>query len=304
MLASGEIPGRFCFKDNMKKYLDKAAKAWANATLNIKRFADAYVEALDENEAEAQKAFSAAYPMFGAREWQRMYFVGKDMLLPQFVFKSDSFVAKLMKMSFSMEWQRSLVGASEDGKLRVDRGNGPERVALSDLTKKEEKALELLMSEGDSKLSPEELIEKFSTMVRTVNKVVAKRTRPWEIQDVNGERALRVNRACTIYAHEIKGIGDAIDAGRYSMVEPKDGDIRKAYRDLCVLATDMANELVKYSALRDDEWDFCDKHGYDSAMWNAEEEKEHEEIIEDIQTSRTKLQKYARKVLCNNKVTV
>lgn len=288
----------------MKKYLAKAAKAWANATLNIKRFADAYVEALDENKEEAQKAFSAAYPMFGAREWQRMYFVGKDILLPQFVFKSDSFVSKLMKMWCSMEWQRALVGASEDGKLRVDRGNGPERVSLSDLTKKEEKALEMLMSEGDSKLSPEELIEKFSMMVRTVNKVVEKKTRPWEIQDVKGEKALHVNRACTIYAHEFKEIGGAINAGRYSFKPPKDGDIAKAWRDLCVLATDMAHEIVKYSGLRDDEWDFCDKHGHDSAMWSAEDEKEHDEILKDIQTSRARLQKYARKVLCNNKVTV
>lgn len=184
----------------MKKYLDMAARAWAKATLNIKKFADAYKSAIDSFGEDAQEKFSAAYPMFGAREWQRMYFVGSGVLLPQFMFKSDSFVCKLMKMKNSMEWQNALVGAAKDGTLRVDRGNGPESVSIADLTKKETDILGILMSEDDSKLSAGELINKFCSMVRTVNKNVShKKSPPWQIK--NG--ALKVNRACTISKEEI-----------------------------------------------------------------------------------------------------
>ena len=98
-------------------------------------------------------------------------------------------------------------------------------------------------------------------------------------------------------------------AGKISTMSPKeftpeDVTVILLNHKANVGATDMAHEIVKYSGLRDDEWDFCDRHGYDSAMWYAEDEKEHEEILNDIQASRAKLQKYARKVLCDNKVTV
>ena len=83
----------------MKKYLNLAAKAWAKATLNIQRFANAYVEAVCEFGSDAVEQFKVAYPMFGDREWKRLEMIGNGELLPQFFFKSDYFVGKLLKMN-------------------------------------------------------------------------------------------------------------------------------------------------------------------------------------------------------------
>ena len=41
----------------MKKYLKTAAKAWAGATLNVKRFADAWYAAVSKHGDEAMEAF-------------------------------------------------------------------------------------------------------------------------------------------------------------------------------------------------------------------------------------------------------
>lgn len=166
----------------MEKYLKIAARAWAGATLNIKKFADAYVEAVGMFGDEARDKFSAAYPMFGEREWRRLGQIGDGRLLPQFFFKSDFFVGKLLNMNSSMRIQKALVGASNDGRIRVDRGNGPEKVRLADLTRKEEKALILLLSEENEKLSPDDLKLKYRTLVANVNKSNRSRRPAWEIE--------------------------------------------------------------------------------------------------------------------------
>ena len=44
----------------MKDYLKRAAKAWASAILNVKKFADSYVEAVFEYGAPAIDAFKSA----------------------------------------------------------------------------------------------------------------------------------------------------------------------------------------------------------------------------------------------------
>jgi len=104
----------------MENFLKAAALAWAKTTLNIQKFADAYVAALLPFGDEARERFALAYPMFGPREWRRMELVGNRELLPQFMFKSDSFVGKLLKFPNSMKYQKALVSASNDGFLRID----------------------------------------------------------------------------------------------------------------------------------------------------------------------------------------
>ena len=154
----------------MKKYLNLAAKAWAKATLNIHKFANAYVDAVCEFGEDAIEQFKVAYPMFGECEWKRLEMIGYGELLPQFFFKSDYFVGRLLKLNSSMRIQKALVGASNDGRIRVDRGNGPENVSLDDLTAKGDRALVMLLSEENEKLSPEDLKCKFRTLVTKVNK--------------------------------------------------------------------------------------------------------------------------------------
>lgn len=160
---------------NINEFLWKAARAWSGATLNIQKFADAYRDAISRFGDEATMRFRASYPMFGDREWRRIGAIADGRLMPHFMFKSDSFVTKLLNMPDSKRIQRMLVGASNDGKLRVDRGNGPERVSLSELTKKEERALVMLLSEENEGLSEDELVTKFKGLVRAVNKSGAQR---------------------------------------------------------------------------------------------------------------------------------
>ena len=241
-------------KFEIKDFLKSAARAFANATLNIQKFAECYVEArryFPYREEEVIEAFKTAYPIFGEREWNRLWMVGNYILLPQFMFKSDLFVCKLLRMKNHMKWQQALVSASEDGTLRVDRGKGPEKVKLSDLTKKEEKVLAMLLSENDSKKSPEDLIATFGGIMRKINKTKKKK----------GKRTPR----------------EILD--------------------------DMSAEVVKYSSLRDDEWDFEERHG-NREMWDEDVDKEHEELLDDIQKSRDRLTKLVREATGNKSLTV
>lgn len=284
-------------KEKIKAFLKSAAKAFAGATLNIQKFANCYVNArlaFQENEGKVIEAFKAAYPMFGPREWRRFWMVGNNILLPQFVFKSDSFVGKLLKLEDHMKWQRALVSASEDGKLMVDRGNGPEKVSLSDLTKKEEKQLAILLNENDAELSPEMLIEKFSGIVRKVNKT--KSSGPaWDIEVVDLP----------------KGV-DGLDSvnGKLSFVRFRRGkygkreiqQILKALKlnwaDKCTttksateMMREMALEIVRLNSLRDDEWDMENEP---RDMWSKKKMLRHEKLLDEIKRSRNALTKMVR----------
>jgi hypothetical protein len=196
----------------MKKYLNAAAKAWAGATLNIKKFADAYVEAVEKFGDEAMEKFSAAYPMFGEREWKRLGKIGTGQLLPHFFFKSDFFVGKLLNLNNSMRFQKALVGASNDGRIRVDRGSGPEKVAISDLTKGEERALALLLSEECEKMDPDELRSRYRFLVAKINRSNVIKTPAWEVRNVRGRTVAHFNRACNLDETELEEVLNAVRA--------------------------------------------------------------------------------------------
>lgn len=269
----------------IKDFLKSAAKAFANATLNIQKFAECYASArrhFPYNETEVIDAFRAAYPMFGNREWRRFWLVGNYILLPQFMFKSDSFVSKLLKLKDHMKWQQALVSASEDGKLTVDRGHGPEKVKLSDLTKKEEKTLAMLMSEKDSKLTPAQLLAKFGGIVKRINKNVKKHPRYEYVDDGPNGKFVRFYGKCDVRAPELRNILNHIGEGEMIGVRTA-ADILK----------DMSDAVVEYSDLRDEEWDFEKRHG-DRYMWNERICRNHGKLLDKIQASRDKLTKLVR----------
>lgn len=205
----------------MNKLLNEASKAWAGATLNVKKFADAYTDALDKYGQEAQERFASTYPMFGDREWHRLKMIGYGELLPQLFFKSDFFVNKIVRLRSSMRIQKALVGASNDGRIRVDRGNGPESVYLSDLTKGEEKALALLLSEENEKLSSSDLRLKYRSLICKINKANKSPKPVWEIREVNGCRIVHFNRACNLNLHDINTIKDALEKNMKDMKDLK-----------------------------------------------------------------------------------
>lgn len=272
----------------MEKYLKIAARAWAGATLNIKKFADAYVEAVGKFREEAMERFSAAYPMFGKREWRRLGQIGAGSLLPQFFFKSDFFVGKLLNMTSSMRIQKALVGASNDGRIRVDRGNGPEKVKLADLTRKEEKALILLLSEENEKLSQDDLKLKYRTLIAKVNKSNACHSVKWEIRIVDDVKVAHFNRSCNVDLIELDDIRRKI-AGCARTTED--------------ILQDLVNSVIRLNSLRDDEWDFEEKHGKRD-MWDDEVMKEHDELLDEIQAARDYATKLVREATGNDKLEV
>lgn len=260
-------------KFEIKDFLKSAARAFAGATLNIQKFAEVYVNAriyCAEEEQKVIEAFKAAYPMFGEREWKRFWMVGHYVLMPQFIFKSDAFVGKLLKLKDHMKWQQALVSASENGALRVDRGNGPEKVKLSELTAKEEKTLAMLLNEKDEKLSPGDLITKFNVMTRKINKNIEKRTDVWDIVPNATGKMVRFNRPCVMGTAQLRDIIKEAEAGQ-----------KRKGRSATAILKDISSEIVKYSHLRDEEWD-------------AKANCKNAQIIKKILKSRERLTKLVR----------
>lgn len=274
-------------KFEIKDYLKSAARAFAGATLNIQKFAEVYVNAriyCAEKEQKVIEAFKAAYPIFGEREWKRFWMVGRYVLMPQFIFKSDAFVGKLLRLKDHMKWQQALVSASEDGTLRVDRGKGPEKVKLSELTAKEEKTLAMLLNEKDAKLSPGDLITKFSGMTRKINKNIETRTDVYEIVPCSvGGKMVRFNRACSMGVAQLRDIIKEAEAG-----------LKRKGRSASAILKDIASEVVKYSQLRDAEWDLQEEYGTDRAFWSRKANRENDRIIAKINKSRERLTKLVR----------
>lgn len=265
----------------MNQYLKNAAKAFAGATLNIQRFANAYVDGLKADKNAAQLAFSAAYPMFGPREWKRFSLVGYRRLLPQFVFKSDAFVGKLLRLSDSMDVQKALVSASKLGLLRVDRGQGPVSVTLDTLTNSEEKALTFLLNAEDSKLKPAQLIAKFRSMVATVNRQTQTWKVPlWEVKTSGARVYVKLNRATTLDRSEIAELLNALD-GRV-------GKTAKREQSASVLLTRLVDAIVDLEALRDEEWDFEEQNGTRES-WTGKICRAHERLLSRIQRSRSRV---------------
>lgn len=279
----------------MKDYLKKAAKAWASAILNVKKFADSYVEAVFEYGAPAMDAFKSAYPMFGDREWTRLTLIGNGELLPQFFFKSDFFVNKLLNLNGSMRFQKALVGASNDGRIRVDRGNGPEKVELSDLTKGEEKALALLFSEENERLSKCELRTKFKMLISKINKSGMKHKPAWEFRIVGGRTVAHFNRSCNLDEGDLEYALRTVRRGN---------DVACAGRPSSEIVKELVDAVCELESLRDDEWDFETENGPNRECWPAEAYDAHDKLLGEIQVARDRVKKLCREATGNDKLEV
>lgn len=259
----------------MNKYLKAAAKAWVKATLNVKRFADAYASAVDKYGEDARAEFARSYPMFGPREWKRLMLIGTGKLLPHFIFKSDFFVGKLLRLKNSMNIQKALVSASEDGTLRIDRGRGPEKVTLSELTAKEDKALCFLMNEEDSSLSADDLRAKMKCIVTEVNTFSKTPSAAWTIKSVGGRVVAHFNRACSMGRADLQKVEKAL----------KDGRIGAGGRTSAEILEELCYKVKELEALRDEEWDFEEKSGHRDC-WDKDTCAEHDELLGIIQDCR------------------
>lgn len=270
----------------MKDYLKRAAKAWASAILNVKKFADSYVEAVFEYGAPAVDSFKSAYPMFGEREWTRLTLIGNGELLPQFFFKSDFFVNKLIKLNGSMRFQKALVGASNDGRIRVDRGNGPEKVSLSDLTKGEEKALAMLFSEENEKLGRDERNTKFKMLISKINKSNKRHTPAYVIRTVNGRTVAHFNRACNMDEDDLNTALTAVRNCKELFFERTNEE----------KVNKLVDAIVELESLRDDEWDFEERNGPNRDCWDEETSNEHDELVGRILGTRYRVRDLCREI--------
>lgn len=54
------------------------------------------------------------------------------------------------------------------------------------------------------------------------------------------------------------------------------------------ILADLVEAVKEYNRLRDEEWYFADEHG-DTAFWDADTDKEHEELLGDIYESRKRV---------------
>jgi hypothetical protein len=68
---------------------------------------------------------------------------------------------------------------------------------------------------------------------------------------------------------------------------------KKKGRNPKKILSEMSDEIVRYSTLRDVEWDFEEFHG-NRDMWDDETCKEHDELLEEIQASRSRLTELVR----------
>ena len=65
----------------------------------------------------------------------------------------------------------------------------------------------------------------------------------------------------------------------------------------------MSNAVVEYSDLRDEEWDFEERHG-NRDMWSDRICKNHEKLLGKIQASRDELTRLVREATGNGSISV
>lgn len=183
----------------MEKFLRIAAQAWNGVSVNVKEFAKAYIASINKYGQQAKNQFALAYPIFGDREWRRIELVGMGILMPQFCFKSGSFINKLIRMDDSHRIQKALLSAD----IKVLRDHKWKEVGISDLTKGEEKALaESICDKNKIK----RLYECKRIIARVNNTRMTDRLPAWEIRVVNGTVKVHFNRACDLTIAELENL--------------------------------------------------------------------------------------------------
>jgi hypothetical protein len=69
------------------------------------------------------------------------------------------------------------------------------------------------------------------------------------------------------------------------------------------MAKHMAGEIRNYASLRDEEWEFSEKHG-DRCLWEDEIQERYDRLCADILKSTRKLERAVRKVLDDSTITL
>ena len=67
---------------------------------------------------------------------------------------------------------------------------------------------------------------------------------------------------------------------------------------------DLVEAVRRLESLRDDEWDFADRHGIDGMFWDEDVSSEHDELLDDIQKARNEATRLVREATGNDKLEV
>ena len=67
---------------------------------------------------------------------------------------------------------------------------------------------------------------------------------------------------------------------------------------------ELSKKVVELEGLRDSEWDFADKNGHDPAFWSDCSEKEHDEILANIQKCREEVSRLVREATGDDTISV
>ena len=87
----------------------------------IRRFAKLYSASIRKWGEAAQDRFQAEFPYFGPREWRRFEMVASGELRAELIFRSDSFIGKLVRMKDSAGAQDRICMSSADGSKAISR---------------------------------------------------------------------------------------------------------------------------------------------------------------------------------------
>ena len=188
-------------------------------------------------------------------------------------------------------WEKGIVGIGKFSATYVDavRTYGDKakeafRAAYPVFGPREWKRIEMV---GSGKLSPELFFKSDSFIGKLMKMRDSKRIQNAIIKAVQDK-----GEAPSVKATRIAGLVRKVNKAH-------DSHGRSARRIL----SEMAEEIVRYSHLRDDEWEFEESHG-DRAFWNEETEKEHSELLGEIQDSRDRLTKLVREATGDRNISV
>ena len=117
--------------DDLKVDIADAKRMLRNGLGGMNDFCRTYVFCVDKYGDVARSEFAAEFPCFGDREWKRFEMVGTGEMRPEFLFRSDVFVGKLMRRNDSSLLQETILHNTPEGSAEVSRNiNKTRRVKL------------------------------------------------------------------------------------------------------------------------------------------------------------------------------
>lgn len=194
-------------KPSLESILSTAERAYTDATRNYLILGESLVMAITYYGSDGKRAFRTRFPLTD-NALRNLELVGRGKLLPHFAMCSDKFVSGIVEMPDSIRNQHRLVGASQNGMIRVKVKGKITDIPLSDFrSNKITDAVLSILSEGDEDLSDSKLREKFLKIDHEIRSKFIVRKKPlYEYRVVDGKKVVRFLKAHTYDAETLASI--------------------------------------------------------------------------------------------------